>query len=174
MTLRLTVVVLFLLVSITAASEDTITPDSTFSTHNIGAGIGFITGYGLSYRHWFKSGIGVQVNLAPIFQNKTDDIRQQVSVGLSGLNLFKYGSIANLYGYAGVHGHYYYREYIDDETVQKEIEESTVVFVGTGPGIDIHIRRLSFNFMCGITGRFSDSGEYGVQMSGDIAIYYSF
>ncbi|MGZ5245339.1 MAG: hypothetical protein ACXWD4_15565, partial [Bacteroidia bacterium] len=69
--------------------------------HSIGAGAGFTTGYGLSYR--YRPGkFGVQVNFAP-YSNK--DV-SRFSTGLTFLYTLIENKMSNLYLYQGNH-HYY-------------------------------------------------------------------
>ncbi len=76
-------------------------------THNLGAGAGFVTGYGLSYRQWFEKN-GIQLTAAP-FYNKTDyDERTVISCGVTALRIFKEAKLVNLIGYLGPH--YFYNK----------------------------------------------------------------
>ena len=141
-----------------------------FYPHNIGAGAGFATGNGLSYRHWFPSKFGFQITMAPLYSKN----EQWVSAGLSVLRIFKQARFVNLFGYAGIHGLYRYNEFEDEKTEETKTEEIKTVYLGAGPGIDIHFWHLSLNIMFGYAGLVELPDDLGAQFSAETALYYSF
>jgi hypothetical protein len=147
-------------------------PDPNFYPHNIGAGAGVSTGLGLSYRHWFPNTYGLQINLIP-YVNNTDGYKNRfISGGLTGLKILKQARMVNLFGYIGVHGLYRNLKYLPDTIIT--YEKSTTCFIGMGPGIDVHFWKLSLNIMAGIAGRFVNRDDWGMQMAGETALYYTF
>jgi len=143
--------------------------EKSFYPHNIGAGAGFVTGNGLSYRHWFPSKFGFQINMAPLYSEN----EQWVSAGLSVLRIFKQARFVNLLGYAGFHGLYRYINN-DDTTNDGADEEHKAIYFGAGPGIDIHFWHLSLNIMFGYAGLVELPDDFGAQFSAETALYYSF
>lgn len=151
--------------------------------HNIGAGAGFITGYGLSYRQWIGKW-GFQFTAAPFHREDDYYERSVVSVGLTGLRTLKENRVVNLFAYCGPHFFYYkdrdvytYERYMNgsysydynDDEVEKTL------FVGAGPGLDFHFLWLSISLMGGITAKHEFvHNTNGAHFSGEIAIYYSF
>jgi len=75
------------------------------SKHGLGAGAGFTTGYGLSYRYT-PNKWGAQVNFAPYKDNETE----RYSVGLTFLYKLIENTNTSLYAYQG--NHYYYNSQI--------------------------------------------------------------
>jgi len=140
-----------------------------FYPHNIGAGAGFATGNGLSYRHWFPSKFGFQITMAPLYSKN----EQWVSAGLSVLRIFKQARFVNLFGYTGIHGLYRYINN-DDNTIDGADEEQKTIYFGAGPGIDIHFWHLSLNIMFGYAGLVELPDDFGAQFSAETALYYSF
>ena len=148
--------------------------ESNFYTHNIGAGAGVSTGLGLSYRHWFPNTWGVQVNLIPIVNNTSGSRDIFTSFGLTGLKILKQARMVSLFGYTGGHWMYQKNTYPDNGVGGSVDTKISTVYLGFGPGIDIHFWKLSFNIMAGIAGRYVDSTNWGIQMSGETALYYTF
>ena len=163
--------------SLNAENQQT---EPNFYPHNIGAGAGVSTGLGLSYRHWFRNTYGLQINFIPFVNNSGGYRNRFISGGLTGLKIFKQSRMANLFGYAGLHGLYRNQRFEDIENdasppdTNVTYEKSSTFFLGLGPGIDIHFWKLSLNIMAGIAGRFVNSDDWGMQMSGETALYYTF
>ncbi|MBN1306492.1 MAG: hypothetical protein JXA18_01145 [Chitinispirillaceae bacterium] len=154
--------------------------EPNFYPHNIGAGAGFSTGLGLSYRHWFENTYGLQINFIPFVSEQGEYYNRFISVGLTGLKILRQARMVNLFGYVGVHGLYHNERFEETDEVSEEPgtgiyhEKSTTCFIGLGPGIDIHFWKLSINAMAGIAGRFAGSDDWAMQMSGETALYYTF
>ncbi|MBD3321581.1 MAG: hypothetical protein GF350_10855 [Chitinivibrionales bacterium] len=154
---------------------------STFYRHNVGAGAGFLTGYGLQYRHWFPNRHGFQINLGP-YLNKTDEQEKvTVSAGLNGLYIARESKFVNLFIYYGTHFWYSHETGTDDSEVPDTVAlaredngDEYYVYAGAGPGFDIHFWRLSVNLQPGVAFRINNDGDYGLQMSGEISLYYGF
>ncbi|MBD3419247.1 MAG: hypothetical protein GF398_03925 [Chitinivibrionales bacterium] len=169
----LTAVVMVLIQYATAEVEH-------FSPHNVGAGAGFISGYGIQYRHWFPSRHGVQFSVGP-YLNKSDNEEDfTISLGLNGLYIFKDSKFVNLFLYYGTH-FWYGRSTLSYDPVapgpaydEDDNSEDYFTYFGAGPGFDIHFWRLSLNLQPGVAFRYKDNGNYGLQMSGEISLYYSF
>lgn len=140
--------------------------------HAIGAGAGFTTGYGLSYR--FKPcKFGAQVNFAPYHDSETD----RYSVGLTLLYTLIQGKISHLYLYQG--NHYYYNSemvYVYDPNQPdgqgKERQKQDYFNNGLGFGIEfVMFKRVGFNLMGGYA--FYKTFKQ-VNVTGETALYYKF
>jgi len=164
------IVLIFLTVFLsTAQDKPAAAGKKTFYPHNIGAAAGFVTGYGLSYRHWFPNRYGFQLTFAPFYSNTDSTKFQSLSAGLTALRIFKQSRFVNLFGYAGVHGYYRYNEFIGEPS-----HKTKMLYLGAGPGFDIHFWHLSVNIMFGLTGRLELPDNFGGQFSAETALYYSF
>jgi hypothetical protein len=148
-------------------------------TYNIGAGAGFVTGYGLSYRQWFNAN-GLQVTFSPYYN--TDDYSTEAifSVGATGLRMIKEAKYVNLFGYYGAHFWYDYSSYKGGleagvpYSYSSSSTERKLLFLGGGPGFDFHFWRISFNLMFGLAFRSDFKGNTGMNFTGETALYYSF
>lgn len=144
--------------------------------HNIGIGAGYVTGYGISYRHWFPSDWGFQVNFAPYYDKTEYSEERNLSLGLTGLRVIHGAETVNLIGYAGASVLYdydrysYYYEYSEEEV---ETTNTTYTF-GGGPGFDLRFWHLSFNAMFGIRVSTDSNEEVHLDITGETALYYSF
>jgi hypothetical protein len=179
MTIKLSVLIVSLLVSLGLSSA--FADENKVGTYNIGLGAGFVTGYGLSYRQWFGKN-GVQVTLAPYYSNDTTETNFTTSFGVVGLRMLKEARFVNLFAYYG--GQYWYSydkqsalfySYPDGPTIQTAtITKTKRIFVGGGPGLDIHFWKLSFNVMFGLAFTSDLDKTTGVQFTGETGLYYSF
>lgn len=140
--------------------------------HGLGAGAGFTTGYGLSYRYT-PNKWGAQVNFAPYKDNETE----RYSVGLSFLYKLIENTNTSLYAYQG--NHYYYNselQYTYDPIMpngqrQERVSEG---FINNGVGFGIEIlfaKRISFNLMAGFATYRNFSN---INLTGETALYYKF
>jgi hypothetical protein len=153
--------------------------------HNIGAGAGFVTGYGLSYRQWIGSW-GFQLTTAPYHREYDNSSTTTISIGGTALKKIKEAKLVNLFAYLGPHyffsretstySSYFYEPFGPGTTSEtKSISQSKILFVGGGPGLDFHFLRISFSLMCGFTGHHDfESKESGIHFTGESALYYSF
>jgi hypothetical protein len=149
--------------------------------HNIGAGAGFVTGYGLSYRQWFERN-GIQLTCAPYYNKSVDQKEFVLSIGVTGLYIIKEAKYVNLLAYYGPH--FWYNQYWNrwnsyfDQTTGATISNSTTIekslFLGGGPGFDFHFWKISFNLMFGFVFRTDFENNSGINFSGETALYYSF
>lgn len=150
------------------------TPEETIPKfkHSLGAGAGFTTGYGLSYRY-LPNKFGAQVNFAPYHDKETD----RYSVGLTFIYILIENKISSLYLYQG--NHYYYNSeliYIYDPlspTSQDRVRESEgYVNNGLGFGIEFTIaKRIGLNLMVGYA---SYKNFEQLNLTGETALYYKF
>jgi hypothetical protein len=176
----------------------------SLKTHNIGAGAGFLTGYGLTYRHWSPSKFGYQATLIPVIRINEDETFFNSSSGLIGLRSFHQTQMTNFFGYLGGHYNYLYerdRRYnyipVSNTSVAYDYKEFTHnLFTGGGIGIEIHFWNLNYSLMTGYAGHLSstkiidnsidynglpaykDSGKwktsFELQPSIESALFYSF
>ena len=154
--------------------------ENKVGTYNIGVGAGFVTGYGLSYRQWFGQN-GVQLTLSPYYSSDSLSTSFTMSIGLVGLRMIKESRFVNLFAYYGTHFWYSYDKstsyiYTNYSNVTKQlvITKDKKLFVGGGPGLDIHFWKLSLNVMCGLAFSSDLSQSAGLNFSGETGLYYSF
>ena len=142
--------------------------------HNIGAGAGFITGYGLSYRRWFGR-FGFQVTGAPYYVNNKHNRENTSSIGVTALMKITEAKFVNLIAYAGPHYFISEYRYKTNSDIYYDSDRAENVFFGAGPGLDFHFLNISLNLMFGyfFEARLAEH-RYGTQFSGDCALYYSF
>jgi hypothetical protein len=138
------------------------------SKHSLGAGLGFTTGYGLSYRY-APSKWGIQVNFAP-FKNSTQEV---YSVGCTFLYKLNEGQKITLYLYQG--NHYYYNQdknFFNENTNQYETKTDSYSNSGVGFGIEIPIfDQIGFNLM---TGYAAYENFKAYNLTGEAALYFKF
>jgi hypothetical protein len=145
--------------------------------HAIGAGAGFTTGYGLSYRY-LHGKFGGQINFAPYHNNETT----RYSAGLTFLYKIIEGENTNLYLYQG--NHFYYNSqmtYIYPivkgpgmPTPEPTYERVTESYMNNGVGIGIEfiiIKRIALNLMGGYASYRNFSQ---INFTGEAALYYRF
>lgn len=171
--------VLLACILITGAGRSAAAGDGTDGggmTHNIGAGAGFVTGYGISYRHWFPSGYGWQVNFAPYYSKSEDFEDRSLSLGLTGLKIMRRDTVVNLIAYAGasvLYDYDRYQAYYESEP-EEIITTNTRYTFGGGPGFDVSFWHLSFNAMFGFRISTETNDEVNMDITGETALYYAF
>lgn len=173
---RLCAVVFLVSLSLSSGFAD----ENKVGAYNIGAAAGFVTGYGLSYRQWFGKN-GAQVTLAPFYSSDSMETNFTMSVGAIGLRMLKEARFVNLFAYYGAHFWYSNdkrREYSGPVLVTNDYQYSytkdKLLFIGGGPGLDIHFWKLSFNVMFGLAYRSDLAGSNGINFTGETGLYYSF
>jgi hypothetical protein len=137
------------------------------SKHSLGAGIGFTTGYGLSYRYT-PSKWGIQVNFAP-FKNVTQEI---YSVGCTFLYKLNDKNKVTLYLYEG--NHYYYNQsaFFNETNQKNEISTESYMNNGFGFGIEMpFFEQIGFNLMTGYA-CYDNFKMYN--LTGEAALYFKF
>jgi hypothetical protein len=144
-------------------------PADEKTKHAIGAGAGFSTGYGLSYRYT-PTTLGVQVNFAP-YKSETSS---QFSIGLTALYSLLQTEKTNLYLYQA--NHLYSESYLTDNysttPYSKTRIENTYFNNGVGFGIEIIIAsKVGFNLM---TGYAAYNNFKGLNVTGEAALYFKF
>lgn len=170
----------FLLISVTLKLEaQNIGKQDTQQTfkHGVGAGAGFTTGFGLSYRY-MPLRYGVQLNFAPYHSIETD----MYSLGLTFLYRLVETQTANLYLYQG--NHYFYNSqtiyYVDQGKMNQTIDQTNYSnrtvesYVNNGLGIGIEfiiVKRIGFNIMMGYA-TYNNFSE--VNFTGETGLYFKF
>jgi len=102
--------------------------ENNVEKHNVGAAVGFVTGYGLSYRHWFNRN-GFQATCAPYYNKDQYGSELIVSLGATGLYKVKEAKYVDLLVYYGPHFWYYREKYrnhyygINNSTVTSDTTE---------------------------------------------------
>jgi len=142
--------------------------EQTLMAHHIGAAGGFVTGYGLSYRHWSNNGYGYQLTIAPYLDKST----ALLSLGITGLKNIHIAPFANLFAYYGVH--YNYSKDTYNDIYDSSSKEESLIFIGGGPGFELHFGNISLDIMFGLAARYSTQDKFGLQMTIDSGLYYSF
>jgi len=140
--------------------------------HSLGAGAGFTTGYGLSYRFMPKK-FGAQVNFAPY----KDANSERYSVGLTFLYNLIETRYVDFFAYQG--NHFYSNSYDVFEydpnppygsTTRREKE--SYVNNGLGLGVEFIIaKRIGLNLMGGYA--FYDNFSQ-INFTGETALYFKF
>ncbi len=155
--------------------------ENKVGTYNVGLAAGFVTGYGLSYRQWLGKN-GVQITLAPFYSSDSTKTNFTMSFGVVGLRMLKEARFVNLFAYYGAQCWYSYDKettifynYQNGSFLQTTYTKSKRIYVGGGPGLDIHFWKLSFNVMFGLAFTSDlDKSSTGIQLTGETALYYSF
>jgi hypothetical protein len=169
--------VILVLMSLTGVLAD----GNTVGKHNIGAGAGFVTGYGLSYRQWFDRN-GLQLTFAPYYNQNSSSTDFTLSLGATGLYLIKEAKYVNLIAYYGPH--FWYSSHrnslggaydpVTGMYTSSYTSTQKLLFVGGGPGFDFHFWKISFNLMFGFAFRTDFENNSGISFTGETALYYSF
>jgi len=143
----------------------------TYFRHAIGAGAGYITGYGLSYRY-MPSKYGVQLNFAPYHDAELD----RYSLGITFIYKLIKNKISSLYLYEG--NHYYYNSQLvytyDPSKTDPTVNRVKTNYFNNGIGFGIEIiivKRIGLNLMTGYA--FYDNFNQ-VNITGETALYYKF
>ena len=150
--LRLFAVLLFFCMFV----ENSLGDINKVGNRNVGAAAGFVSGYGLSYRQWIGTW-GFQLTTAPYYQKNGIGSDASLSLGITALKKIKEAKLVNLFGYLGPHfylnrstdTYYEYPPYEPYAPAVKprektSINQSRILFLGGGPGIDFHFLRISF------------------------------
>jgi hypothetical protein len=140
--------------------------------YGIGAGAGFATGYGLSFRYVPKK-FGAQVNFAPFKNTDTE----RYSFGVTFLYTIIENRITSLFIYQA--NHYYYNSqmvYVYNETkpdvALQELQTEQYVNNGVGFGIEIIMaKRIGLNLM---TGYAFYKNFKQLNITGEAALHYKF
>jgi len=178
-TINSVLIILLLLLSVAhiEAQKDSANEKLPNFKHAIGAGAGFTTGYGLSYR-FMPAKFGGQINFAP-FQN---DQTTRYSIGLTFLYKLIQSTNTNLYLYQG--NHFYYNSQLQYIYVEPKdpnlpmpeptMERVTESFFNNGIGIGIEfiiIKRIALNLMGGYA-TYRNFSQ--INFTGEAALYYKF
>lgn len=158
------VMIFFLAIHIQAQEKK---PIDEKTKHAVGAGAGFTTGYGLSYR-FTPNKFGLQVNFAP-FKNETTT---RNSVGLTFLYSLLETEKTNLYLYQANH-FYSNSELVDNATFTGKVRKNeSYINNGFGFGVEIIIAtKIGFNLM---TGYAAYDNFNGYNLTGEAALYFKF
>lgn len=165
---------LFFLISVSKvkAQDSTGHSPATKYKYSIGAGAGFATGYGLSFRYLPKQ-FGAQVNFAPYKDSETE----RYSVGFTLIYMIIESKITNLFLYQA--NHYYYNSemiytYNPAMPAVEEKVRTTDSYFNNGLGFGMEIivaKRIGFNLMTGYA--FYDNFRQ-LNITGEMALYYKF
>jgi hypothetical protein len=137
--------------------------------HALGAGAGFTTGYGLSYRYT-PSKFGVQVNFAPY---KSESI-VRFSTGITFLYNLLTTENTVLYLYQANHYYTYSNSaaYNSNNNLYDKKEEEAYFNNGLGFGFEILIvKNIGLNLMTGYA-LYQNAKNYNV--TGETALYFKF
>ncbi len=170
---RLLLLIISLFIQTARAQE---VPAEKVFKHGIGVGVGYTTGYGLSYKY-SPNLFAFQVNFAPYHRNELD----RYSIGLTFMYTLVKNNISSLYLYQG--NHFYYNSEVVtiyetdpakpyDPNPPKQRVTNQYFNNGAGFGIDLTIaKRLSFNLMAGYA--FYSNFEQ-INLTGETALHYKF
>jgi hypothetical protein len=172
-TIPLLIVTIFLLMCASKVKAQDTTGHSSDAKYkySIGAGAGFATGYGLSFRY-LPERFGAQVNFAPYKDSETE----RYSVGLTFIYKVIESKITNLFLYQA--NHYYYNSEMvhtyNPVTGGEEKTRTTDSYFNNGLGFGIEIimaKRIGLNLMAGYA--FYDNFQQ-LNITGETALYYKF
>lgn len=176
----------FIILAITILSLQTLASESKENlSHYIGAGAGFSTGYGLSYRYW-PGDYGTQIVFTPFSDGETTIINLGSGIfktlhetTYTRLFLFSAGSITYTNYLEDTTDYETFNEENPDESfpedeITHERAQKLEGTVGIGPGLEIYIFKnivldIMFGFKYGIS-----SLNPGLGFTGEIALYYRF
>lgn len=154
------------------AQHDTLRKESK---HALGFGVGFTTGYGLSYRHQGNK-FGTQINFAP-YTNKEGGT---ISFGVTFLRkLASYDNVA-LFLYQGNHIYYTFTEEKTEpgevyfNTQPKIIPATSKRMINNGLGLDLEVKlnkNAGFHLMAGYAGY--DKLNF-FRLTGETALFFKF
>jgi hypothetical protein len=145
----------------------------TLETRNneFGFHSGFVTGLGLSYRHWFNRA-GFQLTALPI---KTENLTF-VSAGVTALYSFYESRYTMVFGYFG--NHFFVHEEDGEHfnwntgTYEPDHYDETSYSFGLGPGFAFG-KTVRFNLMVGY-GFYDVFEKFNMFPTGEIGLYYRF
>jgi hypothetical protein len=161
-------VAFFLSLAIVSGQENRVdeTKNNEFGVHT-----GFVTGLGLSYRHWFNRA-GFQLTALPI---KTENLTF-ISAGFTALYSFYESRYVMVFGYFG--NHFFVQEE-DDESYnwntgmyEPDHYDETSYSFGFGPGFAFG-KTVRFNLMLGY-GFYDVFEKFNMYPTGEIGLYYRF
>lgn len=112
----------------------------TRRVHHFGAAAGFVSGYGLSYRHWSRdSRTGYQVTAIPVAHIDEDETYLNLSVGALRMHSLHESRLTNFFAYYGAHYLGYHREwYGDDHSYSsRDDEDGHFLIAGGGTGMEV-------------------------------------
>jgi len=136
--------------------------------HAVGAGAGFTTGYGLSYRYT-PNKLGVQVNFAP-YKNGAD---YQYSFGLTALYSLMQNEKTTLYLYQA--NHYLASSFMEfDNSIPSVLKRKTESYFNHGIGFGVEFivaSKIGFNLM---TGYATYDNFNKLNVTGEAALYFKF
>ncbi len=138
--------------------------ETSIKRHNVGAAAGFISGYGLSYRHWGESKNGYQVTFVPIASKDESGMFVNISAGGMGLRSLHQARRTNAFAYYG--GQYNFTSDENRESYSSGSSnsyEETVhnLSVGAGVGVEIHFWNLNYSLMFGYSWRGRQESRSG-------------
>jgi len=135
-----------------------------------------ITEFGLSYRHWFEGGSGLQLTLFPYFQKDKNDKYANLSAGASFLKILHPAKRFNLYSFISYSYNYKYESNVewDPNTSTAVDREDKVHQISFGPGIDFHVKNLSLNLQVGAGSYYESKQVYGMCVNMEGAVFYAF
>ncbi len=178
--------------------------EGSLKTHNLGFGAGFLSGYGLTYRHWYPSGNGYQLAFIPIATVNEHRTFFNSSTGAIGLHSLHQTLHSNFFGYYGGHYNFTFEKNTNarNSNIPVWTEQSNNVlhniYAGGGMGLEVHVWNVNVSVMAGYAansqmekneGNYfdynsqkvipnSDSGKwkntFELQPSGEVALFYSF
>jgi len=140
---------------------------------NIGISAGHLTGPGISYRQWIgNSKYAVQATLLPIYYKDADHKNVNCSFSLGFLRTVSETKWLNLFVFLGSRFQYTVDDYYN--TFHPSYSEEETIQAGGGPGIEIKLGRVSFNWMTGIRGKTNFNDLQEINFSTDVSAYYTF
>lgn len=141
------------------------------TSHSLGAGAGFTTGYGISYRQIFNR-IGMQFSFAPYYDRTTS----RFSTGITLLYTLGKTESTTLYLYQGNHWYYVSQPITNTDPItnQETTKRSTESYVNNGIGFGVEFtvaKNIGLNFMTGYA--FYDNFNM-LNVTGEIAVYFKY
>jgi len=148
-------------------NNETINKENIKYKYSIGAGIGYATGYGASFRYT-PNKFGVQANFSPMYNENTT----QFSIGVTFLYKLIEAEKTSFYLYQGNHYNYYKSSHYNSYYNQYNNSETQRFNNGVGVGIQfIILKRVGLDIMGGYA--FYDNFER-LNLTGEAGLYYKF
>ena len=141
--------------------------------HGVGVAAGYVTGYGLSYRHLGKK-CNLQLTFAPYVQGKDANI----SVGVALLKDMYIGDTSKLFIYSGIH--YWYNRYTEKDDDENEVTlkgewTDQWLNIGFGPGFEFNLTsNIVFDLMAGYAVYLCDNEATSLNFTGETALFFYF
>jgi len=129
--------------------------ETSRKANNLGFAVGYLSGYGFSYRHWFPSKNGYQLTFLPMAFFSDESAFFNTSLGVLGLRSFYQTGRSNFFGYYGGHYNFNYirtREVNDSFTPVKRYsnkQQGHSLLAGAGMGFEVHFWILNYSLMLG-------------------------